>query len=57
MMIVQEGFPAYTFGSYIIYGCPNCGKLEYEYDNSNKEDNPIQYIWGNKDINQYHVSN
>jgi len=56
-MIVQEGFPAYTFGSYIIYGCPNCGKLEYEYDNSNKEDNPIQYIWGNKDINQYHVSN
>ena len=57
MMIVQEGCPAYTFGSYIIYGCPECGYLEYKYDEANIEINPITFVDGDKDINKYHVSN
>lgn len=57
MMIVQEGCPTYTFGYYTIYGCPSCGNLEYSYEPTNFEANPIQFIDGDKEINQFHVSN
>lgn len=57
MMIVSEGFPKYTHGSYVIYGCPTCGRIIYEYDNSNCEGNPIEAVYDPKNISQYMVSN
>lgn len=57
MMIVTEGYPKYTHGGYIIYGCPSCGHMEFEYDNSNVEGNCMKSIYDPLDITKYHVSN
>ena len=57
LMIITEGYPAYTHGSYIVYGCPDCGKMVFEYDDSNVEGNPMKCWYDSLDINKYHVSN
>lgn len=57
-MIIDEGFPKYAHGSYIIYGCPSCGNVKYEYDESNADGNNVKLIYSSmEDINKYHVSN
>ena len=57
MMIINEGYPKYAHGSYIIYGCPSCGNMEYEYDPSNCDGNTIKLHYSATDVNQYYVSN
>lgn len=57
LMIIDEGYPKYAHGSYIMYGCPSCGNLEYEYDSSNSDGNPIKLEWSAIDVNQFYVSN
>ena len=57
MMIFQEGYPCYTHGTFILYGCTECGNVEYYYDNSNCEGNPIKVVYDPQDISKYHVSN
>lgn len=66
MMIAQEGHPPYTGGYWTIYGCPNCGTLEFSYDDtySNLDsnqidlgDNPIQWHHDPYNLRLYAVSN
>ena len=57
MMIINEGYPKYTHGSFIIYGCPTCGNMEFQYDNSNCEGNSMKSHYDPLDISKYHVSN
>lgn len=66
MMIAQEGRPPYTGGYWIIYGCPECGNLEYAYEDTisnldeNKMDigyNPIKWHQDVADLRRYAVSN
>ena len=57
MMIINEGYPKYAHGSYIIYGCPSCGFMEFKYDKTNVEGNQIKCHYDATGINQYYVSN
>lgn len=57
MMIIEEKFPKYTRGMVTIYGCPTCGRMEMEYDDSNVKDNPIKIDYSCNDVNKYYVSN
>lgn len=71
MMIAQEGKPPYTGGYWTIYGCPECGNLEYSYEDtiSNMNigqanlgdldlgDNPIQWHYDSTNLRHYAVSN
>jgi hypothetical protein len=57
MMIFHEGTPKYTYGAYILYGCPSCGNVEYQFEDCNCEENPIKKVYDPQDINKFHVSN
>jgi len=57
MMIAQQGIPPYTHGSWIIYGCPECGTLEFAFDPANVDGNPLKTYYDPFELRNFAVSN
>lgn len=58
MIVMSIGYPVATMGSYTLYGCPNCGRVLFDYDDSFNPYNPnkVEVHYDPTDINQHAIS-